>query len=133
MQPNASVAATGLGIRYIGKHCYAYSGRLEATTAGQTGLDFTTGSGFIVGEIQCNAYLQYDNVSLRQGAFKISFNDLPISELTASDANEDMPASVTQKVLIPPLTKVTVETTASSDDSDNYATLTLIGRVYGAE
>ena len=26
---SASVASTGLGIRYIGEHCYAYSGTIE--------------------------------------------------------------------------------------------------------
>ena len=47
IQPGASIAATGLGIRYIGNYAYAYSGPVAAdNTAGGTALlDFTSGSG----------------------------------------------------------------------------------------
>ena len=127
---NASVASTGLGIRYIGQHCYAYSGRITASSTTGTYLEFTTGSGYIVGEMQFNGYLQYDNISLRQGAFQIQLNGEYVAELEVADNAEDMPFSVTQKVIIPPLTKVEITARADDNDADNFATITLVGRVY---
>ena len=51
IQPEASVATTGLGIRYIGDYCYAYSGVIDLVGAStETQLEFTTGSGLISGE-----------------------------------------------------------------------------------
>ena len=128
---SASVASPGLGIRYIGQHCYAYSGRIKAETTSSSYLLFTTGSGYIVGELQFNGFLQYDTISLRQGAFQIQLNGEFIAELEVSDSAEDMPASVTQKVIIPPFTKVEVTARAQAQDSNNFATITLTGRVYG--
>ena len=52
---SAGIASTGKGIRYIGDHCYAYSGTFQAATSAATMLSFTTGSGFIVGEFTFNA------------------------------------------------------------------------------
>ena len=133
VQPEASIASTGKGIRYIGDYAYAYSGQFEAKNTTQILLEFVSGSGLIVGTFYCNAFLQYSNVSVRQGAFLISLNDIIVAGITATDANEDMPATVTQELLIPPLTKVKVEAIASTGDSDNYATVNFTGRVYGAE
>ena len=127
---NASVASTGKGIRYIGKHVYAYSGRIAANTASASYLEFTTGSGYIVGEMQFNGFLQYDTISLRQGGFQIQFNSEFVAELEVSDSAEDMPASVTQKVIIPPFTKVEVTARAQASDANNFATITFTGRVY---
>jgi len=133
VQPEASVVQTGRGIRYVGEYAYAYSGQYPAESSTQIVLEFESGSGLISGTFSCNVFLQYDNVSVRQGAFLISFNDIIIAGLTASDANEDMPATVTQKLIIPPFTKVKVEAIASSGDSDNFATVNFTGRVYGIE
>ena len=46
---SASIASTGTGIRYIGDYAYAYSGIVQASGSDTTALDFTTGSGVIVG------------------------------------------------------------------------------------
>ena len=47
---SASVASTGLGIRYIGDYAYCLSGTFDANTNQQTVLDFTSGAGFIRAE-----------------------------------------------------------------------------------
>ena len=52
---SASIASTGLGIRYIGEHAYAYSGVNLLTNSETSYLDFTTGSGYIVGKIKISA------------------------------------------------------------------------------
>ena len=52
---SASIASTGLGIRYIGDHCYAYSGEVNVANVELSLLDFTTGSGLIVGKCKWEA------------------------------------------------------------------------------
>ena len=47
---NASVASTGLGIRYIQDWAYAFSGVVQANGADKTALDFISGTGLIVGK-----------------------------------------------------------------------------------
>ena len=51
VQPEASVVQTGLGISYIGDHCYCYPTETVQTNSILTVLDFTTGSGYIVGQL----------------------------------------------------------------------------------
>ena len=50
---SASIASTGKGIRYIGDYAYAYSGALAAAgSPGTDYLDFTTGAGLIIANVQ---------------------------------------------------------------------------------
>ena len=51
LPPDASIASTGLGIRYIGEHCYCYPGEAQQLNSIVTILSFTTGAGYIVGEL----------------------------------------------------------------------------------
>ena len=133
VQPEASVVQVGLGIRYIGQHAYAYSGSIAAATAEQTALEFTTGSGYIFADIQCNAYLQYANVTQRQGGYKVSFNGIIVALITAPTSNAYSPSTVSQELIIPPFTEVLIETLSTADDADNFATINLVGRVYGVK
>ena len=53
---SASVASTGPGIRYIGDHAYA-NNNASATDTETTILEFTTGTGYIIGEFNFNKIL----------------------------------------------------------------------------
>jgi len=130
---SASIASVGKGIRYIGGWAYAYSGTFEATTAEQTALEFTTGNNLFVGKIQLNAFLQLSNVSVRQGAANITFNGEQVALLMAASPNENAPFETSQDLIIPALTEVKVTVIAETDDANNYATVVMTGRVYGAE
>jgi len=144
VQPNASVVATGLGIRYIGKntseysHCYAYSGPYEAKADPQTVLELTTGSGFIVGEFQLNAAVSITNPSAGVRTLAIIyFNGETIAILQATSTTSSAPHTLTpttiQPVVIPPFTKVEVKVDSHDNESAQFSTVTLTGRVYGAE
>ena len=133
IQPSASIASTGKGIRYIGEYCYAYSGVIDlagATTATQ--LEFTTGSGLISGEytfgadandIDSNAYLGFliylNNILMYQRSLR-----------AASSGNWNIFGPL--PLIIPPFTTVKVEseTTDSGGTTHTYGDFT--GRVYGA-
>lgn len=127
---NAQFTGPQKGLSTIGEHCYAYSGNVEATTASQTVLSFATGKGYIIGEFTFNGFIQVDNVSIRQGAITLVFNNVIVANQLTGDANEDMKADVKQKVLIPPNTFVEAKVVAASGDSDNFATVIFVGRSY---
>jgi len=127
------VAATGLGIRYIGEHCYGYGGLTEAVEDPTLVLSFTSGAGYIVGVFQVNAAYDDDNPSSAavQTLAAIKFNGITIAIIGCGGGTPDRrPSSVTQDVIIPPGTEVVCEID-SVTTSDKYNSLTFIGRVYG--
>jgi len=130
VQPSASVAATGLGIRYIGdEHCYAYSGEITVSSAGHTMLEFTSGSGYIVGTVQ----FLYTGAFSAIITYKILLNDIVVGgysnsgNVAASGPEPDTPIPI----LIPPRT--ILKLTAISDTSARPQSALLIGRVYGVK
>lgn len=133
LPPDASIASTGRGIRYIGNHCYAFSGAFAATADPQTTLEFTTGTGYIVGDFQLNAAVNSTNPASGSATLAIiKFNDETIA-IIKSEANvDDLPNNITQKVLIPSLTKVLITIESNDNQAAQFATVTLVGRVYGA-
>lgn len=131
---SAGIASTGEGIRYIGEHCYAYSGLYTAsTTDNRIVLDFTTGSGYIIGRIQVNAAVDDDSGLYAMSFSIIKFNDVGIAILATSNSAIDGPSVVYQPVVIPPLTRVTATLDNEGTAADQYGSVTLTGRVYGAE
>ena len=134
IQPSASIASTGKGIRYIGNHCYAYAGVFNATTSDVTVLNFTTGSGIIVGEVQFNAPFNPSTVITgKTAALTVKFNGQIIAALKATGDVETMPAMVTSQLIIPPQTEVLMTIISHGSDDSRKATITFTGRVYGAD
>ena len=130
---SASIASTGLGIRYIGDHCYAFGGLTEATEDPTTVISFTSGSGYIVGVFQVNAAYDDDNPAAASIATlgAIKFNGITIAIIGCGGGTPDRrPSSVTQDVIIPPRTQVVCEID-SVTTADRYNSLTFTGRVYG--
>ena len=94
-----TVSGNALQFTNDNKHCYAFSGNIEAKTASQTALSFVTYSEYLVGEFTFNGFIQVDNVSIRQGAITIKLNDVIVANQITGDANEDMSGSIIQKKL----------------------------------
>ena len=128
VQASASVVATGLGIRYIGEHCYGYN-IVDVTNTEASLLETTTGSGYIVATIQFN----YGEANTDNYRYRIYFNDEIIQVYVIfAEANYSRPDNVIP-VIIPPFTKVrTTAANVSSSDGIIQA-CTIVGRVYGAE
>lgn len=130
VQPEASVVATGLGIKYIGQHCYAYSSA-AALTPGEgevTRLSFTTGSGYIVGELNA---LNGDT-SGDTWAMSVYMNGtLIMDDKTNNAAGGHSDTYNVVPILIPPFTFVEVKLLVAADSDSISAQL--VGRVYGAE
>ena len=129
----ASQTITGPELQFTqdNKRCYAFSGDIPAGTSLSTRLEYTTGSGYIVGELQFNGYVDDNNITTGQiGAATLSFNNIVIATLKNDTVSEDMPTQVTQKLVIPPFTAVKVQCIASGDDANSQASLVFTGRVY---
>ena len=130
---SASIASTGKGIRYVGNYAYAYSGAvaLDNTTNENTYLEFTTGSGIIVGNFQAN------NNDTGAGTddmfYQIYFNDIVVMGYLAGGSKTYSDPDNLVPIIIPPLTNVkcTVQDTTQASTIKN--TLSITGRVYGAE
>jgi hypothetical protein len=133
VQPEASVVQTGLDIRYVGEHAFAYSGLFAASATAETALDFTTGSGYIVAELQLNAAVDDDSGSMK-GAFSVlTFNGVNVAVLITANSANDAPGSVRQSLIIPPFTHVVATIDMEGAGADEYGSITLVGRVYGAK
>ena len=106
---SASIASTGPGIRYIGDWAFAYSGLWLASTTESTELDFTTGSGIIVGTVQLNNPVDDDAPgSANVSTANIKFNGISIAIISGSSTDAGTNRSVIQQVIIPPLTHVVI-------------------------
>ena len=126
---SASIASTGLGIRYISNYAYGYSGTVTIShTTGEVALlEFTSGSGFIKAEVRIVSGADNDS----DYSSRVYLNDILIansrSDLRYTYQGFDRPLFF----IIPPQTKVkiTQERLTGSGDVDWFGVL--LGRVYG--
>lgn len=131
VQPNASVAATGLGIRYIGKFAYGYSGIVGCDNNDTIMMEFTTGSGFIdMKVLVCNS------VSLSTGddfRYSVYLNDVICTQWYGLGVQDPLAGRNPLPFLIPPFTKMTIRADNQGGTAKRDHTVNIVGRVYGAE
>jgi len=128
VQPEASVVQTGLGIRYVGEFCYAYSGFVGVDNNETTLLEFRTGSGIIVANIQCN--LVADTADDQR--YTVYLNDLGVMGYITLGAQQSTDSNNVMQILLPPLSLLKVTGINATDSSTNNNAASLVGRVYGA-
>ena len=128
-------AGPGLGIRYIGDYCYAYSGKYSATTNDQIVLSFTSGADFIRGILQFNGFNDDDTPGGNRSAGNctINLNDKMVVLMTVGNNALDAPFSERTELIIPPYTKVEAIIDADDNSADNWATVTFTGTVHAAD
>jgi len=134
VQPEASVVQTGLGIRYIGEHCYANSGTIPASQTAQTILDFTAGSGYIIGKFNCSPATNFTAIDGTETTFQLSFNGEVVAiQMFHNNASDTGGNYWSLNVLIPPFTVVKLEMDSASNTATYLGTAIFTGRVYGAK
>jgi len=133
LPPTASVASVGPGIRYIGdNYAYAYSGKKIINSDNTDLLDFTTGSGFILANIEWGG----DGVDSGQITYTIELNSQNVMykrcQVAGSDNRNDFEIGTTRvKMLLPPFTRFVLN--VDNATASNYdCTVWLTGRVYDA-
>ena len=143
IQPSASnfgsIAATGLGLRYTGKHAYAYNTAVPSTTAA-TIIKFTTGNFYILADITLYGAVGIGSTTILAdgtiAGLNIDFNSTPIGVLKVDSETVDQPISETFNVLIPSYTEVEMEILTRTQGGNKDSMLVavgIVGRVYGAE
>lgn len=129
---SASTASKGFGVRYIGNYCYAFN-NVTAETSQQLVLDFTTGSGIIVGEFTFYQFQNpedpHDNAST---AGELKYNGETVASLGLGTDSFDSPTQGHVKVVIPPRTRVQCYLDGTQSDASDIGSVVLSGRVYGA-
>ena len=128
-------AGTGLGLQYIERHAYAYSGQIAPATDGSqtTLLDFTSGTGYIIGKLFMNGTNSGTSGTGFIDNFELVFNGIVAMSYKIETANEDMPTEIEGQILIPPQTHVLVRVRSSSNNAYWTVTTSITGRVYGTD
>ena len=134
VQPEASTFSTGKGLRYIGEHCYAMPGEQQQENSINTVLEFTTGSGYIVGKLFVSGAVA-PGASGGGGntSYQLKLNDIDSLNLKVETEQEDQPCDTWAPILLPPLTKVELTVASTASNVDRFTTVSFVGRVYGAE
>ena len=125
---SASIASTGLGIRYIGDHVYAYSGVISVNDNETTLLSFNSGKGYIKAQVQFN-YISNANQDF---TYKIYFNNIVIQQYNVGNSVIYTSPDNFINIIIPPLSDVRLSAQNISDSTALNQIGSLIGRVYGA-
>jgi len=121
----ASQTIVGPDLQYTqdNKHCFAYSGTFNPTTSPSRFLDFLSGAGYIVGQLEVNA--DWAGTGGNNVVVEVYFNDIRII-FEQDVANDFVPGDATYKLIIPPHTKVQIDLTGSTAKANANFT----GRVY---
>ena len=122
--PVAGASPSGIGQRlnYIGNHAYATSGMIPGSTSSNTTyLEFETGNGYVVGELQQGS----TNETTRKTVF-VSYDSQTVIQM---DVDNAYPFPNDYKLLIPPHTKVKIELRLGGDDGMS-SWFTFRGEVY---
>ena len=131
VQPEASIAQTGPGIRYIRNYAYAYSGQIDLNNTTQTLFSYTNGKAVFVGQFQ----MIFDKSAFGTGesiGYTIKFNNLIVARLeleAATTTTESIQRPV--NLIVPPLTQVLI--TGDTDGGSIVVTGLVTGRTYGEE
>jgi len=121
--------STGLGLRYIGQFCYAYSGEHDVALSEVSLIDTVSGAGIIRGSAQ----FAYGEPTGEDFRYLIYFNDLIIMNQVVSGTTDTPIGPMFYKLIIPPFTKIKMTAQNLSASNAREQTALLTGRVYGAE
>ena len=129
VQPEASVVQVGLGLKYIGSHCYAYSGEVQiggSSTADTPLLSFTTGSGYILAKYQMT--IEDNGASNLYLVIKLN-GEIIMSDLIDGASSTEFFIDLPYYLIFPPQTKVEILAGWAAGATNFTGFLT--GRVYG--
>jgi len=130
----ASIASTGLGIRYIGSDwAYGYSGYVGFNNAAAVPLlDFTSGSGFYVAKWQFSVMDDNEGINEDDTRVVIKFNGEKVF-VNIDSGSPNRVGTAWPELIVPPFTEVEATMQNITDASNLAGFFFVSGRVYGAE
>lgn len=125
---NAIFTGPQQGLTIIGEHCYATSGQFTFTDTVGYGLNFTSGSGYIIAKV----YFGYSDPSGDNIETHALLNDILVfdAESNNSYSGDFQMGYAHIKILIPPYTNVKMGAINKSNSNEHNGTILLTGRVY---
>ena len=129
---SATVASTGKGIRYIGSHCFGYSGILNVGDSAVELLSFQSGAGYIVGKVQ----FYYPEAYTEDYKYSILLNgDVVFAYIAAANSGSDDSSEPDNfiNIVIPPQTQVSITAVNNTDTDVRTQGVAFTGEVYGVE
>jgi len=136
VQPEASIASTGFGIRWVGERCYAYSGSYNVDTTAFTMLKWDSGALGVKGTFYGYGPIKFDSTNINTGkfgGFQISFNGQVIALMKADTSQHDMGQVMQFRAIIPPQTIVLVEGLSNVTDAGFVMECTFTGKAIGVK
>jgi len=125
--PTASVASVGPGIRYVGNYAYALSGIIDTDNSETTFLDFTSGVGVIVADIN----VCYPVDSGLDFMMKLYFNDVIVQQYLIVREFATMRGwGAGLAMIIPPFTLVKLTGANVTSGATEELIASIAGRVY---
>jgi hypothetical protein len=126
---SANPAGIGNSLNIVGNHAYA-NNTAGASTTPSTILKFQTGNEYHVGQIQVNMGLEPDGTADAASYLQIKFDGQLVIVLIAGVTAADSMTAVSQKILIPPYTKVEATIHSNGDVATRIITVGYAGRIY---
>jgi len=126
---SATIASTGIGLRYIGTspmHSFAYSGVIALPSSSESYLEFTSGTGYILGSVEISA--DWSGLGGNEIYIQFFLNGEAII-FERDTGNNYVGGNLEFPLLIPPFTFVQVKLHSSVAQE---ASATFTGRVYDA-
>jgi len=122
------VAGAGLELNYVGNHCTGTSGQFTFTDTVGYGLNFTSGSGYIM----ATAYFGYSDPSGDNIETHVLMNDILMfdAENNSSYSGDFTNGFAHIKFLIPPYTNVKIGAINKSNSNEHNGTILFTGKVY---
>jgi len=117
-------ASTGLGLNYIGNRVYAFSGSIAVDATEKDLLNFTTGKGAIL----CNIQFNYIQVTSEDFLYKVYLNDILVQGYSVSHSNLEAQSTVIP-LIIPPFTTVKLTAQNTTDNNARNQLVTLTGKI----
>lgn len=119
-------------LEIVGNHAYAYSGQFEATTSAQTALNFTSGNYYFVGEFHLYGAVDPTNPggSRSVSSGLLSMNGTNLLTLVGGNSAIDTAMEAFCQIIIPPYTDVKVLLEADDNQSAQFQSVSMVGRIY---
>lgn len=130
LPPDASIATSGLTLRYVKDWVYAYSGVITLEGGNETELlGFRSGSGIIV----ANVVFYYSGDANYSVLYKGKLNTEIVTQfILGGNAIDGRQTGAPMPILIPPYTDCSFTADNVSNTSNIAQAVTLTGRVYDA-
>ena len=126
-----SFTGPAVALEINGDFAYAFSGLQTINTSDVTVFDFTTGNYLFEGELFLTSGVTVADVE--DGSFNIytlALNGVDLMYYKMQSSGEQMPATITMPIIIPPYTDVTLTVISNGTGASYKTSASMSGRIF---